>query len=275
MQCVHAYTHFVHAYTSFVHAYTHTVTLQAPRFLIKGADLMLPGCIQGETSYHAQGMDLHQVWAVRCQGNMHPFAVGTVQMDNETLETATKGKLLEVVHCLGDLVMDTVPSDSVTYPEGFTQTTCVPAAAAAEPTTENQGDEGEDVDEEEGDKETKEATAETAEETATAVRFPPKAVDALIEVVMYDVLKKSMNNAMLPVDVSAIWGRISQCLPKTCQQCEDEIGKFMLKRGIVVGETNQENDDNSERKCVYMHTQCECVHQDTLMQLNLRMRTVA
>eukprot|EP01054_Gregarina_sp_Poly1_P011025 Gregarina_sp_Poly_1__11024@NODE_87_length_15225_cov_52_775630_g75_i0_p2_GENE_NODE_87_length_15225_cov_52_775630_g75_i0NODE_87_length_15225_cov_52_775630_g75_i0_p2_ORF_typecomplete_len696_score97_56PrePUA/PF17832_1/4_5e12SUI1/PF01253_22/1_3e04SUI1/PF01253_22/7_4e08PUA/PF01472_20/8_3e07DUF1947/PF09183_10/0_0019_NODE_87_length_15225_cov_52_775630_g75_i01126313350 len=98
---------------------------QAPRYLIRGADLMLPGCIPPPGGYLAStDIDAGQIWAIRVLGNPLPFAVGSIIMSREELQDACKGKLLEVHHILGDLLCRA--ASTITYPEGFTATICVP-----------------------------------------------------------------------------------------------------------------------------------------------------
>lgn len=229
------------------------MSVQAPRFVIKGADLMMPGCIQPEGGYGSTSMDVNQVWAVRCQGNPLPFCVGQIAMTNEELQTATRGKLVEIIHVLDDAVMGLV--EDIEFPEGFTANTCVPVSTgAAEPeidkpeTAEGTAAQQEEQGEPKGGV-SKSETAEATGEAENAMKFPPCAVDALIEVVLYDVLKKTVTNAQLPMDVSAIWGRVSQAIPGACKTCEDQIAEFMAKRGITIGsvtgraEAEDESDD--------------------------------
>lgn len=65
--------------------------------------------------------------------------------------------------------------------------------------------------------------------------FPPAAVDALMEFVLYDVLKKQISAASLPIDVSAILGRVSQNLPNVCTKAEEEAVAWLRQRGVTVG----------------------------------------
>lgn len=43
-------------------------------YLIRGADLMLPGVIPPEGGLLSTSLDQNQVWSVRCVGNPIPFA---------------------------------------------------------------------------------------------------------------------------------------------------------------------------------------------------------
>nr|CEL65301.1 TPA: GM12258, related [Neospora caninum Liverpool] len=99
-----------------------TFVVHAPvsSFILKGADLMLPGIIwtltlQGLETQKAEkaenpdgrslppGIEAMQVWSVRVAGNPLPFAVGCSAVSAASLQhLAGKGKALEMVHAYGD-----------------------------------------------------------------------------------------------------------------------------------------------------------------------------
>ncbi|PFH32338.1 translation initiation factor sui1 protein [Besnoitia besnoiti] len=98
-----------------------TFVVHAPvsSFILKGADLMLPGVIwrltlEGEDQRKkvlnaeaekpgSLAIDVQQLWAVRVAGNKYPFAVGRSAVAAHSLHhLAGKGKALEIIHAFGD-----------------------------------------------------------------------------------------------------------------------------------------------------------------------------
>lgn len=156
---------------------------KTPSYLIKGADLMIPGCLSpcltetksaaGTTvedgsavevvegtserglacgnvqdsekiKVGADGLrayldiseiDRDQPWAVLCHGNPVPFAVGTVLLSRDEIAECDKGKALQNVHTLDDLIARfgaaAYEAKGGTFPPGFTPTSCVPITGDA------------------------------------------------------------------------------------------------------------------------------------------------
>ena len=77
-------------------------------FVLKGADLMLPGVCRPLTiaAARAAGVDsikCGDLWAIRVAGNALPFAVGRAVTRVPSLELlGDKGRVLELIHYLGD-----------------------------------------------------------------------------------------------------------------------------------------------------------------------------
>lgn len=266
--------------------------VQAPKYLIRGADLMLPGCIQPPNGYAETEMDLDQIWAVRCIGNPMPLAVGQILMNKSEIQQADKGKILQVHHVVGDLLMKLGPGKE-TYPEGFTVNTCEPLSdnkeiSAQAPTdgwdmddtpindeeSETQGNEDDTgaVDPEESKHNVTEATTNEepevsnepiAEPPARAdkggtsssgpdVKLPTAAVDLVIELVLIDVLKRQVIAHPLPVEVSTLWGNVSQCIPEVVMKCEDRVKEYLESKGVAIGEyihrdaTSEDEDEDRD-----------------------------
>ncbi|RQX67726.1 translation initiation factor sui1 protein, partial [Toxoplasma gondii CAST] len=99
-----------------------TFVVHAPvsSFILKGADLMLPGVIwsltldglerqrakkreHGDGRTLPEGIEVMQLWSVRVAGNPLPFAVGCSTVAAVALQhLAGKGKALEMAHAFGD-----------------------------------------------------------------------------------------------------------------------------------------------------------------------------
>lgn len=77
-------------------------------FVLKGADLMLPGVCRPLTAAAANAANVDsvtpgQLWAVRVAGNSLPFAVGRAVTRAPSLGLlGDKGRALELIHHLGD-----------------------------------------------------------------------------------------------------------------------------------------------------------------------------
>ena len=77
-------------------------------FVLKGADLMLPGVCRPLTAAAAREAGLNSIspgelWAVRVAGNPLPFAVGRAAVAAPNLELLEdKGKAMALIHHLGD-----------------------------------------------------------------------------------------------------------------------------------------------------------------------------
>ena len=84
---------------------TFVIHSQVSRFVLNGADLMLPGVA---TLSGLEGVQLGEVCAVRVLGNPLPFAVGASLCSWEgILANRGRGKALEVLQCFGDLLSGT------------------------------------------------------------------------------------------------------------------------------------------------------------------------
>eukprot|EP01055_Gregarina_sp_Pseudo9_P000722 Gregarina_sp_Pseudo_9__721@NODE_145_length_3959_cov_13_780867_g133_i0_p1_GENE_NODE_145_length_3959_cov_13_780867_g133_i0NODE_145_length_3959_cov_13_780867_g133_i0_p1_ORF_typecomplete_len681_score265_60PrePUA/PF17832_1/3_3e12PrePUA/PF17832_1/1_5e04SUI1/PF01253_22/9_3e03SUI1/PF01253_22/4_8e08PUA/PF01472_20/4_4e03PUA/PF01472_20/6_7e07DUF1947/PF09183_10/0_44_NODE_145_length_3959_cov_13_780867_g133_i018613903 len=235
---------------------------QAPRYLIRGADLMLPGCIpQDPNGRFPEHMDAGQLWAVRVLGNPVPFAVGSIIMSQTELQSASKGKLLEVYHILGDLLFRSYTP--ATLPEGFTASSCVPITgeaaetAAAESETEKPTgetapaettkeetsnveavsdgsalDRREQVSAPDSDAKSEADSSDTGGDSGANTRL----VECTVEYCLLEVLKKQLPDSALPIDVSAVWGKMTQIL-QTVLTSETEFQQFLSQRGVSPTET--------------------------------------
>jgi len=122
---------------------------QVTRFIVGGADLMLPGVrvpkdgfpLEGEGSF-SQG----DVYCVMVPGNPMPLAVGTTLMDSTTA-AGGKGKLLQLVHSYGDALW-AAAEGKPTPNAGFLPDGVVPLGGSMDDPME---DEGADVAFSEGD----------------------------------------------------------------------------------------------------------------------------
>uniref|UniRef100_A0A0K6S7S8 SUI1 domain-containing protein n=1 Tax=Chromera velia CCMP2878 TaxID=1169474 RepID=A0A0K6S7S8_9ALVE len=111
------------------------------KFVLNGADLMLPGCVR---PFGFSGLKRGQLRAVRVQGNPMPFAVGRSQISEGDAAVTGRGRALESLHWFGDCLWKEGP---LSVPNsGF-------AAGCVSPIEE--GGEGEETEEGDDDAETK------------------------------------------------------------------------------------------------------------------------
>ncbi|KJP89434.1 hypothetical protein AK88_00877 [Plasmodium fragile] len=88
----------------------------ASEFLMKGADLMIPGICKDVE--HVEELKVGSVWGVRVFNNPHPFAVGQCSVDYDSNHNFynLKGKCLKVMHIFNDelwkLGSQTIPHSS-------------------------------------------------------------------------------------------------------------------------------------------------------------------
>jgi len=77
------------------------VDMGAVKFVTNGADVMAPGIVDADEGI-AEG---DQVW-VCDERNRKPLAVGIAVMTGERMVEEDKGKAVELVHYVGDVVWD-------------------------------------------------------------------------------------------------------------------------------------------------------------------------
>eukprot|EP01053_Blabericola_migrator_P002623 Blabericola_migrator_1__2622@NODE_1740_length_3892_cov_166_272418_g1124_i0_p1_GENE_NODE_1740_length_3892_cov_166_272418_g1124_i0NODE_1740_length_3892_cov_166_272418_g1124_i0_p1_ORF_typecomplete_len694_score117_42PrePUA/PF17832_1/4_3e12SUI1/PF01253_22/8_9e10PUA/PF01472_20/6_6e08INT_SG_DDX_CT_C/PF15300_6/0_061Skp1_POZ/PF03931_15/0_29_NODE_1740_length_3892_cov_166_272418_g1124_i013273408 len=213
-----------------------TCQAQAPRFLIRGADLMLPGCIPPLPA----NIMLGKAYSVCVTNNPVPFAVGTALMDQEELQSASKGKILEIQHVLGDLLFKSYPD--VPFPPGFAATTCAPLTESeggsssedsdsdAEEAQQKSLDLGSDNEATPAEPPSRMDSSPRATESAspepkatesrgdsdsdassdTGPNVSSQLLESVIEYCVLEVLKKQLPDSALPIDVSAVWGKVSR-----------------------------------------------------------------
>jgi translation initiation factor 2D len=78
-------------------------TQEVSKFLLGGADLMLPGVFRDQPCCV---WDVDQVFAVCVRGNPYPFAVGTTLLSSASANENMKGKALAVEHFFGDALWE-------------------------------------------------------------------------------------------------------------------------------------------------------------------------
>ncbi|KAK4530217.1 hypothetical protein CCYA_CCYA03G1074 [Cyanidiococcus yangmingshanensis] len=78
-------------------------TQEVSKFLLGGADLMLPGIFRDRSS---TAWDVGQVFAVCVRGNPCPFAIGVTLLGSSNSDKNVKGKALSVEHFVGDALWE-------------------------------------------------------------------------------------------------------------------------------------------------------------------------
>lgn len=260
-----------------------------PPFLLRGADLMLPGCILPKDVENfadlGDQMNINRVWSVRILGNQYPFAVGQILMDRQELSTATKGKLLEVQHIIGDVLFKHSKIQQSICPSGITldPPSCLPHESDSEARITDNGDMKEvpknvELTQEDllgvpiqkscSEEAIVQCTESRAEESNAKVEVDngslgngevhpeldsdenedgsdlsledvsdsrTAAYDLVLEFCLYEVLLKQIgNDDTLPLNLSAIWGKVTQIMDKVVEQAPEAVEAAGTRRGISV-----------------------------------------
>ena len=190
------------------------------RFLLGGADLMLPGvALSGSDLGTLREGDLAAVFA---PGNPAALAVGVVALSGaEAAARGGKGRLLEVSHVFGDCLWELTPPAAATPNAGFSRQAVAPLPGHEE------ADEDPPSDWEDGDEANEAAEGGAGEEGDTppgdeappppaddaALPPPPPALasaaetDALLDLALLQALKLRISDGELPLSASTAWAQ--------------------------------------------------------------------
>ena len=194
------------------------------RFLLGGADLMLPGVAisAAELASLREG----QLAAAYVPGNPAAVAVGTVALSGaEAAARGGKGRLLEVFHVFGDSLWELTPAAAAT-PDGFTRHAVAPLPGCetgesndGELDERGEGDEAAAQDDEEradceddkdiaaADAAKDDAPAEAGAAAAPAAPVSAAEADALLDAALLQALKLCVKDGELPMSASALWAQ--------------------------------------------------------------------
>ncbi|EZG88490.1 putative translation initiation factor SUI1 [Gregarina niphandrodes] len=228
---------------------------EAVVYMVRGADFMIPGCVNRAALIDAASQDgcvREQLqegkhWALKTVGNPYPYAVGECCISADEFATATRGKALMITHVIGDLLYKMGQEHVAELPPGFTHTT----VESLHPRSGVEDEDGKAEGEIKGEKgalaadeeETGEDTRQKALEANKKLRFPPNAVEAVIELVTLDVLKKRYSNEQCPVSASSIWGVVLAHIPKAVQDAEITVHSWLEARGVHIGSVEGKKPD--------------------------------
>lgn len=202
-------------------------------FLMRGADLMIPGLA---TNFGLEDLKEGSKACVRVVNNPLPFAVGDSNISWETISDGVrrKGKALSVLHLYGDLLCGkSIPND------GFSLTRIYPTIDCDIPSSEiqydNDDDNDDDDDDDEGstagegdgvnrlseDSDGRKGEAETqlpfaevevdCKEPSEEVSLSPEEVDKQLKENLILLLKYFIKEQQLPMLVSTFWSMLQRC----------------------------------------------------------------
>jgi translation initiation factor 2D len=190
---------------------------EVSRFLLGGADLMLPGvALSGSDLGTLRQGDLAAVFA---PGNPAALAVGVVALSGaEAAARGGKGRLMEVAHVFGDCLWALTPPAAATPNAGFTRQAVAPLPGYEE--AEGPPSDWEDGDDD-GDEDTpKDEDAPPVDDAPLphlpadeAAPPPPPALasaaetDALLDLALLQALKLRISDGELPLSASTAWAQ--------------------------------------------------------------------
>tara|TARA_B110000503_G_scaffold142907_1_gene241580 strand:- start:663 stop:2585 length:1923 start_codon:yes stop_codon:yes gene_type:complete len=193
-------------------------------YLLKGADLMLPGVGSAEDG-PAGDFKKGQVVAISCPGNPLPFAVGEVQMSRTEFLAAQSGIYVKVKTCVRDALWALAASQlgrpELTPNRGFGESEIVAVDGQGNRVENDEdeafspgsdgGEEEEGVEDEEEDEETDDeheerlpsmSDLEIAESPVVTV-----SMDTQIDTALIRAIKASITDSELPMLSSKFWGQ--------------------------------------------------------------------
>lgn len=222
------------------------------RYLVNGADLMIPGVSIDHPTFPRFAKD--QLVAICVPGNPCPLAVGRTMMSSEELLArqgsggvgGVKGRLVSIVHCYGDGLwasMEPGLGNKRVPNAGFLVNAVVPVGAGAEALDGDddddddgggQGGEEEEEGEGEGGREEGQGASQDAVKgirdlsVSQTQGTDPLDMDSLLELTLLQALFRAVKDSDLPMNGSSLWSRFM--LPSRPAGCTLDLKKSRHKK---------------------------------------------
>ncbi|KAJ1605523.1 hypothetical protein OIY81_3462 [Cryptosporidium canis] len=214
----------------------------AKQFIFNGADLMAGGIVF-EATRDIASLRKDQIWTIRCVGERLPIAIGVslVDWDDISEESGRKGKVLQVVHhCKDSLASEggmDFSEERLALVEAKESEAASMVASRLEGLSLEEGSSGVAGDSKDVQGENcveppaaeEGPASENGADRGSSEELSQEVYDLLLETLLLRVASEySSNKAMLPVDSSAIWDKMSRlCLQTYGIQADIKRSSFV------------------------------------------------